>query len=322
MRFCPASGRAAGLVLTLLVSCTPALPPAPSFQFDPGGVNEEQAFEEVRSFIALGPRASGTPNGETAAHYLRGRLQELGLEAELDVFVDVTPRGEVTFRNVVGRMPGPGPGLIILGSHFDTKSGVSKDFLGANDSGSSTGLLLELARTLRVQAGPSYSGPEIRFLFFDGEEAMQHYTALDGFHGSRHYARRLVSEDSAHTVQAVVVMDMVGDRDLTVTMPRNCTRSLVSSVLQAAHAENARADFSLHPFGIGDDHEPFLALGMPAVNIIDFKYGSRRGLNDYWHTTEDTIDHISAESLGIVGRVVVRVVNDVMSNPAKFTDGN
>ena len=205
-----------------------------------------------------------------------------------------------------------------MGSHYDTKSGISEEFQGANDSGSSTGLLLELARVLKEQAGPSYAGPEIRFVFFDGEEAMVRYGPLDGFHGSRHYAQQLDQDGISEKVLAVIVLDMVGDAELTVTMPRNCTRSLVASVFRAAHQEQVRSQFSLHPFGIGDDHEPFLELGMPAVNIIDFRYGSRRGLNDYWHTEEDRMDRISATSLGIVGRVAVRVVNDVMTNPAAF----
>lgn len=113
----------------------------------------------------------------------------------------------------------------------------------------------------------------------------------------------------------MILMDMIGDRDLTVTLPRNVTPALASRVLQAAHAEGARHAFSLYPYEIGDDHEPFLQAGMPAVNLIDFQFGSAPGRNDYWHSPEDTLDKISAASLQTVGRVVVRVLNDVASTP-------
>ena len=296
----------------LVAGCLARTPPEPVFRFDPGALDAEQALEEVRRFVALGARDAGTPGAETAAHYLHARLTELGLEATMDVFTDASPRGPTVFRNVEARIPGPGKGLIILGSHYDTKAGIGEGFEGANDSGSSTGLLLELARVMQTQAGPDYDGPEIRFVFFDAEECMVRYGPRDGFQGSKRYARSLVKDGRKDDVLGVIVLDMVGDKDLTVSLPRDTTPALLKRVLAAAEEEGVRSKFSLDPRRIGDDHTSFQNLGMPVVDIIDFYYGSAPKRNDYWHTPEDRMDKISAESLGIVGRVTLRTVNRLL----------
>ena len=297
----------------LFVSCGGTARPPPVGRFDPAAVDGDRAYAEVADLVALGPRDAGTPGGERAALHLRGRLEALGIEAHIDAFEDPTPIGPLVFRNVVGRLPGRGRGRIILGSHFDTKRGMGPDFEGANDSGSSTGLLLELARVMAE--GPE-ADPEIWFAFFDGEESIERYGPRDGLHGSRRMARALVADGRASGVRAVIVLDMVGDRDLTITLPHNATPWLLARVLDAASAEGVRERFRLLPHAIIDDHEPFLDAGMPAVNLIDFEYGSAPGLNDYWHTDEDRMDKIRAESLGIVGRVTLRLVNTLLGDPA------
>lgn len=282
--------------------------------FDPAAFDAQRAYAELESFLAVGSRDSGTPGAAAAARHLYARLREIGVEARVDEFEDPSPRGAATvFRNVVGRLPGRGEGLIILGSHYDTKAGMPEGFQGANDSGSSTAALLELAA---VMSKAPQIGPEIWFAFFDGEECMVRYGPHDGFHGSRRMAHQLVEDGRDGEVRGVIVLDMIGDRDLTVTIPRNGTQSLINAVLEAAREEGAREKFLLNPFGIADDHEPFLRAGMPAVDLIDFRFGSAPGKNDYWHTAEDTIDKVSAESLGIVGRVTIRVVNRLVAeNP-------
>lgn len=276
-------------------------------------VSGERALEEVRKFVELGPRDSGTPGAERAATYLRDRLRELGAEAEIQEFTDLTPVGETTFRNVLGRIPGMGGKILLLGSHYDTKVGI-EGFVGANDSGSSTGLLLELARVL--QSGAPHA-MEIRFAFFDGEESRQRYGPNDGFHGSRHLAETMEADGSLANVAALILLDMVGDRDLTITIPRNCTPWLTTLAFDAARAEGAREKFQLYPYVVGDDHEAFFARGVPAIDLIDFQFGSAPGKNDYWHTAQDTLDKLSAESLGIVGRTAARMVDEILRrNPA------
>ena len=280
-------------------SAPPALAPARPF-------SGEAAFEEVRRFVEIRPRDAATPGAERAAFYLRDRLQELGVEAEVTAFEDLCPVGTATFRNVIGRIPGRGKGLVILGGHYDTQPGIGADFEGANDGGSSTGVLLELCRGLA--SGPAWPW-ETWLVFFDGEEAMRRYGPADGLHGSRHMARQLVASGRAADVKAVIVLDMIGDRDLHVTIPRNGASWLLADVFEAARAEGARERFALYPFEIGDDHDPFHRAGMPAVDLIDFHFGSGPGRNDYWHTMEDRLDKIAPESLDVIGRVVLRVLS-------------
>lgn len=266
-------------------------------------ISGEAALEEVRKFVELGPRDAGTPGAERAAQYLFNRLREIGVAAEIQEFRERSPGGETVFRNVLGRIPGKSDRILLLGSHYDTKSGID-GFQGANDSGSSTGLLLELARGFAAAAPLPL---EIRLAFFDGEEAMVAYGPNDGFHGSQHLARTMDADGSLSRIAAMIVMDMVGDRDLTVTIPRNCTPGLVALAFEAARAEGVRPHFQLFPGNISDDHVAFYARGVPALNLIDFYFGSVSGKNDYWHTAEDTLDKLSAESLEIVGRVTARI---------------
>ena len=290
-----------------------ASPPERPAEPAPVAVDGARALEEVRNFVALGPRDAGTPGAEKAAHYLRDRLKELGVEAEIQEFREDSPRGATVFRNVLGRIPGKTGKIILFGSHYDTKTGI-EGFVGANDSGSSTGLLLELARGFAQGAPPE---AEIRFAFFDGEECMVSYGPGDGFHGSGHLARTMEADGSLSNLAAMILLDMVGDRDLTVTIPRNGTPGLIALAFAAARAEGVRAKFQLHAHTVGDDHEAFFRRGVPAIDFIDFQYGSAPGLNDYWHTAQDTLDKLSAESLEAVGRTAARLAAAVPAQAAE-----
>ncbi len=306
--------QAAGLFVTLvcLAGCSRPLPESETVeppQFDLSLVDGQRAYSEVEQLLAVGLRDSGTDGAARAAEHLKARLEALGISAHIDSFENLCPLGEVTFRNVIGTLPGAGEGLIIVCSHYDTKAGMDPGFTGANDSGSSSGLVLELAR---VMSQGLRVAPEIQFVFFDGEECMEHYGARDGLHGSKYMAAQLVESGRSSKVLAMILLDMIGDKDLSVTIPRNGTPELVSGIFRAAHEEGVRHLFTLYPGSVGDDHVPFLQAGMPAVDLIDFRYGSTPGRNDYWHTSEDTIDKISAESLETVGRVTLRLVNSLL----------
>lgn len=308
---------------SLILSSAACSPPAPSHvpskpqQFDPSSFSGQQALKEVEDFIAVGPRDSGTEGALKASEYLANRLREIGIEPFVDSFNSPTPKGEITFRNVIGIIRGTQDQSIIIASHYDTKSGISNNFTGANDSGSSTGLLLELAKFFRMKPNEQLPGPGIMLVFLDGEECIEKYKANDGLYGSRHMAKTLVQNQTDKKVIAVIVADMIGDKDLSVTMPRNCTPNLVSLVFDSAKNEGARFKFSLAPQNIIDDHVPFLNAGIPAVDIIDFEFGSSPRENDYWHTTNDTFDKLSADSLEIVGRVIIRTVNKLILDNCK-----
>ena len=270
------------------------------------------AFAYVEGLVRdCTPRDAGTPGGEKAACWIRDRLRKQGLPARIDRFTEPTPRGPREFRNVLATLPGTGDAWIILLSHFDTMSGIGKGFQGANDSGSSTGLLLELAAALHASAPREAS---ILIGFMDGEECMIAYGARDGFHGSKRLARQM--KDEGRKIRAVILTDMVGDRDLKITVPRNSAAALRVLALEAADAVGHRNRIGLFDGDIYDDHQAFLDAGYPAVNLIDFAYGSRPGLNDYWHTPRDTLDKLAVESLRITGAIVLEMVNR-LSPPAR-----
>jgi hypothetical protein len=310
----PGSRSALGRLVSQVtkISAPPAQPPplpAVSTFFEPKQFDGARAFTEVRDFLGVGPRVSGTEGAEKGALYLAERLKTIGIEPDIDEFTEDTVGGPVTFRNVTGVIQGTGKGMIVLGSHYDTRSGISDAFVGANDSGSSTGILIELARLISEGKKPPRS---VMFAFFDGEECKKQYGPNDGLHGSCRLADKLVRQGTASAVKAFILLDMVGDKDLSVTIPLNSSPVLASYVLDSSREEKARDKFSLFQGSMVDDHVHFLKAGMPAIDIIDFEFGSKPGLNDYWHSTEDTLDKLSAESLQTVGRVVLRTMNKLM----------
>jgi glutaminyl-peptide cyclotransferase len=285
-----------GLVCLALTGCKP-----PAF-------DGTQAMAETEALIQIGPRNAGGGGARRAAVHLEGKLKALGLKTTIDTFSEETPSGNLFFNNVLGRLPGKTDRLIVLCSHFDTKSGIAADFQGANDSGASTGVLLELARVLSKR-GPHET--EILIAFLDGEECRVQYGPHDGLHGSRRLAEQIAAAGGAGAVEAVILLDMVGDKNLNITVPRNSSRVLVKELFSAAHERGARPQFGLYESQILDDHVPFLMLGMPAVDLIDFEYGSAPGLNNYWHTTNDTLDKLSVESMQTVGEVVLQMVENL-----------
>ena len=295
----------------LAVMLLPILGCKPETSMDLSSFDGERAFQEVEALVQFTPRDAGTPNGWKAAEHIFQRLESFGVASEIDTFLDMTPDGEKTMRNVVGRIPGKTDQWIILGSHFDTMPGID-NFQGANDSGSSTGVLLELARMLAASRNVPDIG--IVFAFFDGEEGIAGYVPGDGLHGSRHMALQLLQSGEHKKIKAMILLDMVGDKDLNFTIPYNSSRMLVQELLDAAHATGNRKYFSLSRSIITDDHVPFMEIGIPAIDLIDFKYGSEAGLNDHWHTASDNLENISAASLEITGNTTIQLLSQLISS--------
>jgi len=296
--------RTVPLCLLLFLGCAQQEAEAPP-ALDVSLLKGDAAFVRVDSFVKLGAKIAGEQSAQDAANYIKDQLSADGLPAKLVSFKDQSPAGELSFHNVVAEINAAASNYIILSCHFDTKAGVSDNFAGANDSGSGVGLLLELAKILQENWKQA---PGIRFVFFDGEECKVRYAAHDGFHGSRYMAENIAEAAEQKRVIAMINLDMVGDKDLNITIPRNSTRTLVSKVFEAATNLGTRKYFELFPHNIGDDHSAFLGIGIPAINLIDFRFGSSPGLHDYWHSDEDTIDKVSPESLEIVGQVVLEML--------------
>ncbi len=267
----------------------------------PHGTN---ALRRIERLVKISPRDSGTAGAAYAAQWIASELREIGLKPVADTWEESTAHGPMTFSNIHAEQTGRSNKLIIIGSHFDTKSGICDDFQGANDGGSSTGLLLEIAAFLQSY-GPFHH--TIRFAFFDGEECITNYRINDGLHGSRRMAGKVAAQIKKQPVAAVIIIDMVGDQDLKLEIPRNVTPWLAKIALDAAVAAGY-PHLTIARGSMIDDHWPFLELGMPVVNLIDFEYGSAPGKNDYWHTPHDTIDKLSSDSLATTGRIVLEIL--------------
>lgn len=299
---CAAALTGAACVLAAGCGRGPAEPAAESAvdRFD-----GDRALRHVAGFVALGPKDAGTEGAARAAAWIAGQVEAVGgWEVGTDEFTDDAPGGPLVFRNVTARRPGQSKGIVLFGAHYDTKAGIP-DFEGANDSGSGVGVLLELARLVSDSMPPF----EIRLAFFDGEECRVAYGPRDGLHGSRRMARRAVDEGWARRVRAVIILDMVGDRDWTLALPRNCAPHLLQLTFDAARDLGLRDRVRLARGAVLDDHVPFHEAGIPAVNLIDFEFGSAPGLNDLWHTPADSMDAISADSLANAGRLALRLLD-------------
>lgn len=249
------------------------------------------------------PRDSGTLSSRRAADFIYDRLKASGASAELDFFKADTPAGERYFVNVESAfVSNTNNEWIVFVSHFDTKKGVACP--GANDGASTTGLLIALAGKL-VKQNPEKTN--ILLLWTDGEECFNDYAENDGLWGSRHAAKKL--RDSGVKVRAVVCFDMLGDKDLKITIPENSHQGFRDGILKIAKRKNLADKIVAVDDIVIDDHVPFLEAGFKAVDLIDFDYGSRPGLNDYWHTSKDTIDKISRESLLLAGEIATWLIN-------------
>lgn len=292
--------------LALLLGATPCPAGEAWRAFD-----AERAFAHVSRLVEIGPRPSGTPEIERAREYLSARLHESGLTVRRQSFIEQTPRGPIEFVNLIAELPAPWtdrlpwrrPRTVIVASHYDTKWMPDIRFVGANDGGSSSGALIEIGRAAAA-ANLRPWGCRLELVFFDGEEAIHEYGPSDGLHGSRYFVRRAKGEGSLGNLRALVLLDMVGDRDLSVLLPRG-DPELTRRVLAAAEAVGARDRFRLSPTDMLDDHAPFAAEGVPALDLIDFDYGPA---NSWWHTAEDAMDKLSPRSLEAVGRTVLKAL--------------
>jgi Zn-dependent M28 family amino/carboxypeptidase len=262
------------------------------------GFDGERALELVATQQRFGPRVPGTEAHRRAGDWILAELERLGWKTEEQVF---TYRG-VEVRNLIGKREGAGgPGWVLLGAHYDTRPRADRDpddpegFVpGANDGASGVAVLLELARVLPFQ---EERGGRVWMVFFDAEDSGG-IGGWDWIVGSSHFAEALVAEP-----EAVVVVDMVGDKDLELYWESNSDPDLRADIWAVAQVNGASAFIPKLKYSILDDHVPFRARGIAAVDIIDFDY-------PYWHTREDTLDKISAESLEQVGTTLQRWILD------------
>jgi hypothetical protein len=289
------------LPVFLIAACLSAAQP-------PARLDGDRAFGHLRTIVAIGPRPAGSPGAARTRDYISSQLKALGLTVDEQAFEAATPLGPVKMVNLRAVIPGAkgaaGPRLVIAG-HYDTKLFRDFAFVGANDGGSSAALLIELARVLEAgrRAMP------IELVFFDGEEAVIEWVGNDHTYGSRHYVAEAARSGTLENIRAMILVDMIGDRDLRILRDTNSTPWLAEIVWDAAR-RLGRREFVEEPLDIQDDHIPFLQAGVPALDIIDLDYPA-------WHTEADTIDKVSAQSLQVVGDVLLAALPDIIARVNK-----
>ena len=262
-----------------------------------------QALMHARTVVAFGPRPVGSHALEQTRKYTNEALGESGLTVRRDDFVGHTPVGEIPMANLIAEIPaadGSTDGtLIVLAGHYDTVGSDEFEFVGANDAGSSTAILIELGRVLVEHPAPL----PVWLVFFDGEEALVRWSDTDSRYGSRHMAERMEREGTLDRIGALILFDMIGDADLGFPKDGNSTGWLNDLIWatadQIGYSMQFQGGFAQY---MEDDHLPFIRRGVAAVDLIDFDYGPA---NSYWHTAADTIDKLDTASFQAVGETVL-----------------
>ena len=262
----------------------------------------EKAFAHIQRLVDFGPRPAGSTAIEKSRDYIDDQLRRFGWQVTRQTFSDDTPRGKIHFVNLLAQFSGQGKASspsFLLCSHYDTKMFDTIRFVGANDGGSSTGLLLELARVIGQH--PNLAR-KIELVFFDGEEAVEQFSQADGLYGSRYFARQLQGA-GAKQFRGGLLFDMVGDRSLGITLPADSPAEMARDIFAAAEARKLRSYFTYLGRELIDDHVPLNTIGIPTLDIIDFDF-------PWWHTADDTMDKISAQSLQTVGFVALYYLSE------------
>ena len=275
-------------------------------------IDGELALRYAQGNYDLGPRVFRTEGAKKSAEWIEKQAVEMPGLLESGGRVRIVGVGPVKNVEIVipttvcKPVPAADGDFIVIGAHHDTKMLFdSPGFAGANDGASGVGALLAMARACvgQMQTHPLPCG--IRFVFFDGEEALYEYTENDGLVGSRAYVDMLRRDGELKNCRAMILLDMIGDKDLHIELAENSTPALAELVLTAAKSLGHANGFSAGSTPMIDDHYPFLQAGIPAVDLIDFSFGPD---NCYWHTKEDTMDKISAESMKTAADVALRAV--------------
>ena len=274
----------------------------------PAEFDAARAYAHLKKLVELGPRPPGSDAIKKAQNYIISELRSYGLKVVEDAFDARTTRGTVSMKNIIAQLPGTRSDVIMIAGHYDTKP--QPGFIGANDGGSSAAAVLEMARAL-AKTKLEYT---IWFVFFDGEEAFVDWSAnngLDNTYGSRHMAAQMAADGRIKSLKAMVLVDMIGDKDLDLLRDYESTRWLVDVIWNTAKRIGYGKHFLEDEGAYSDDHLPFKNEGVPVIDLIDFNYGPD---NSYWHTEEDTLDKTSGESLKIVGDVVIKALPEIIKH--------
>ena len=260
-----------------------------------------RAWEHLRQQVAIGPRPAGSAGNLKNRAYITRTLAAIGLKTVEQSWEATTPIGPIKMVNLIATIPGQRPDRIILASHFDTKLFREFRFVGASDGASSTATLLEMARVIKARRQLPFT---IELLFLDGEEATGEWHDPDHTYGSRHYVAVARQTGTLKSLQAMILLDMVGDRQLNIRREATSTPWLTDIIWNTARRLGHQASFINESMAVEDDHMHFLKAGIPSVDIIDLDYPA-------WHTAQDTLEAVSARSLQTVGDVMMAALPDI-----------
>jgi Zn-dependent M28 family amino/carboxypeptidase len=263
-----------------------------------------EALAFTKHLVSFGPRPSGSDAIRAAQKYILSELKTIGGQITQDDFSGSTPLGRTPMKNIIARFPGKSGKIVVITGHYDTKSMPGTFFVGANDGGASAGFLLEMAKAL----AHGLRKDDVRLVWFDGEEAVGQWSDYDSLYGSRHLAERWSADGTLGRIKALINVDMIGDRNLDILNDQNSAGPLRERVWRVADRLGYGKHFLRYDSSVEDDHMPFLRRGVNAVDLIDLDYGPN---NSFWHTDKDTLDKLSAESLHIVGRVVLETIREL-----------
>jgi glutaminyl-peptide cyclotransferase len=271
---------------------------APSF-------NSARAMQYIKEIVSFGPRPVGSASHRKVEDYIVAHLA--GSTVEADIFTADTPEGRFPVHNIIAKFPGTRDGIVVIASHYDTNYPFrNTSFVGANDGGSSSGVLLEIANQLRGEAkGKPRQGYSVWLVWDDAEEAVRQWSDNDSLYGIRHIADKWQADGTLKRIKAFLLADMIGDADLNVDRDQNSTPWLEDMVYEAATRLGYQSHFYARTIQINDDHLPFMSKGVPCADLIDFNYGYE---NVFWHTPQDTLDKLSPKSLEIVGSVILQTL--------------
>ena len=243
----PAASSATELKTAAATTESPAFAPAeaapPATEPAAPRINASRAMQYVKEYVAIGSRPVGSPGHAKAEQYIKSKLA--GDNVEIDSFTATTPAGNFPIHNIIAKFPGKKDGIIVIAGHYETNYPLPKEYVGANDGGSTTGLLLELANHLR---GKQLDGYSVWLLWTDGEEAFVKWSDKDSLYGTKHLAQKWQQDGTAKKIKAFILLDMIGDADLDIQRDTNSTVWLSDLVFrQRARWDTSRTFFS-RPF--------------------------------------------------------------------------
>jgi len=293
---------AGALVAAACVTEPEAQGPKPDIKFD-----SSRAYEHLRQVVSFGPRPAGSPAIERTRQYIIEQLKTAGVAVTPQSFVAKTPIGDIPMVNLIATIPGARPDRIAITGHYDTKLFREFRFVGANDAGSSTAFLIEIARVLKARQ----NALTIELMFFDGEEAtLRDWGGTDHTYGSQYYVDNGRKTGTLSGLKAMVLVDMIGERSPRFMREANSTPWLTDIIWSTAQKLGHGSVFVNASTPIEDDHVPFLKAGVPSADIIDLDYPE-------WHAPGDTLDQTSARSLQVVGDVVLASLAPIEARLAK-----